>query len=166
MMDQTGWDQNNQLPIGGPLSSQEWAFVNGIDGAATTIYASFRLAENKLQIWPQPTPEGLVISFEYISRNWLLEAGTGGQRLDRPQNGTNLVLFEPILMVKFLKLKFLSAKGFDTTTAARELDLMFGSRTGKDSGAPVLSAGGNGFGYPYLGPGNLPITKFGDWNGA
>ena len=43
-------------------------------------------------------------------------------------------------MQKFLKAKFLEAKGFDASSARLEFENMFLSRTGKDKGAPTLSA--------------------------
>ena len=61
-----------------------------------------------------------------------------------------IVVFEPILVVKYHKVKFLEAKGFDASAARLELDTMFNARTGRDTGAPILNAAGGGGGYPYL----------------
>ena len=66
--------------------------------------------------------------------------------------GSDVVLYDPILAVRFLKLKFLSAKGFDIAAAAVEFQTIFDSRTGKDAAAPILSASNNSRGYPYLQP--------------
>jgi len=150
MIDQTGWDRTNRVAIGGPLSPQQWTYLKGRDLVSQTIYASFRLVDNKFDLFPQPPPVGLQVSFEYISRNWVLLSDQS--YADEIQNGTDTALFEPILIVKFLKAKFLEAKGFDSTAARAELQSMFDSRTGKDTGAPILSASGTGRGFPYLSP--------------
>jgi hypothetical protein len=152
MIDQTGWEHSNRVAIGGPLSAQDWTYLAGRDLISQSIYASFRLVDNKFDIYPQdPVPAGLDINFEYISRNWVQEQGTGDLS-DLVTNGADIVLYEPILMIKFLKVKWLQAKGFDTTAAVTELENIWGSRTGKDTGAAILSASNNSRGFPYLHP--------------
>ncbi len=152
MIDQTGWDKSNRVAIGGPLSAQDWSYLAGRDLISQSIYASFRLVDNKFDIYPQdPVPDGLNIRFEYMSRNWVQEQPSG-LRKDLVTEGADIVLYEPILAIKFLKVKFLQAKGFDTTAAAQELENMFTSRTGKDTGASILSASNNSRGFPYLHP--------------
>ena len=162
MIDQTGWDQSNRAAIGGPLSAQDWTYLKGRDLISQSIHASFRLTDNKFDLFPQnPVPEGLRVSFEYISRHWVAEESTGGRK-DAVDAGSDIVIYEPILIVKFLKVKFLSAKGFDTTAAATELENMFNSRTGKDTGAAILSASSSSRGMPYLSMyGSTPDTGYG-----
>jgi hypothetical protein len=56
------------------------------------------------------------------------------------------------LIGKFVKLKFLQAKGMDHAAAAIEFETYLNSRTGKDTGAPILNSSGNGRGFPYISP--------------
>ncbi len=151
MIDQTGWDKTNRVAIGGPLSAQDWSYLDGRDLVSQSIYASFRLVDGKFDLYPQPPPDGLEIRFEYLSRNWVEESGTQ-IRKDLVTSGSDTVLLDPLLMIKFLKVKFLQAKGFDYAPASVELDNVFNSRTGKDVGAPILSASSNSRGFPYLHP--------------
>ena len=151
MIDQTGWDRSNRVAIGGPLSAQDWSYLDGRDLVSQSIYASFRLVDNKFDLYPQPPPDGLDIRFEYINRNWAQEQGTGDPK-DLVTVGSDIVLYEPILIIKLLKVKFLQAKGFDTSAASLELENIFNSRTGKDTGASILSASNNSRGFPYLSP--------------
>ena len=151
MIDQTGWDKTNRVAIGGPLSAQDWSYLDGRDLVSQSIYASFRLVDGKFDLYPQPPPEGLQVRFEYISRNWVLEAGTDNP-IDAITKGSDIVAYEPILIIKYLKVKFLEAKGFDATAARLEFETMFLSRTGKDEGAPILSASSSQRGFPYLHP--------------
>lgn len=161
MIDQTGWDKTNRVAIGGPLSPQDWSYLDGRDLVSQSIYASFRLVDNKFDLYPQPPPVGLQVRFEYISRNWV-QPQQSTDPTDIVENGSDVVLYEPILIIKFLKAKFLEAKGFDPTSARLEFENMFNSRTGKDTGAPILSASNTSRGFPLLHPVyNTPDTGFG-----
>jgi len=156
MIDQTGWDHTNRVAMGGPLSAQGWSYLAGRDLVSQSIYASFRLVDNKFDLFPQPPPDNLKIRFEYISRNWVQEqghvpaAGEAQGSRDIIGTGSDVILYEPILIIKMLKAKFLEAKGFDASSARLEFENMFNSRTGKDEGAPILSASRSGAAYPFL----------------
>ena len=152
MIDQSGWDQSNRVAIGGPLSTQDWSYLEGRDLVSQSIYASFQLNDNKLRLYPQPPPVGLNISFKYCSRNWLAEQGDFNQRRDRVDTGTDTCLFDPVMMMLYLKARFLAAKGFDASDAKLEFENMFNALTGQDEGAPILSASNNSRGFPFLHP--------------
>ena len=160
-INQTGWDHSNDFPVGGPLTAQTWTYVKGRDLVNQTIYASFRIFDGKYHIFPDPPPAGLDLQFNYISRDWVQEQGTTDRR-DTVQTGSDIVLYEPILMIKFLKVKHLEAKGFDASSARLEFENMFGARAGRDKGATILSASNSGRGFPYLTPyRNTGDTGFG-----
>jgi hypothetical protein len=159
MINQANWDQTNRFPIGGPLSAQGWSYLEGRDLATESIYVSMRLAENNLEIFPQPPPDALDLRFEYISRNWAKTSG--GTGIDYTTDSGDVVKYEPILIQKFLKVKFLDAKGMNSAAARIEFENIFTSRIGKDEGAPILNAGGRYPGYPYLSIFNVNDTGFG-----
>ena len=159
MIDQTGWDQSNDVPIGGPLSGQAWSYLAGRDLVSSTIYANFRLTENKFELYPQPPPDALDIRFEYISRNWAVSSGGTGK--DWTDVQSDIVRLDPLLMQKFLKVKFLDAKGLDGAAARMDFENVFNSRTGKDAGAGILNASGSGYRQPYLGNHSIPSTGYG-----
>ena len=98
MIDQTGWDQTNNVALGGPLSDQDWAYLAGRDLVSQTIYASFKLENNKLYLYPQPPPEGLDVSFQYASRAWVASQANTDDRDDVISTGSDLVLYEPCLL--------------------------------------------------------------------
>jgi hypothetical protein len=162
MIDQTGWERTNRLPMGGPLSSQEWAWVEGRNLIDSTMYASFQLRDNKFDLFPNnPVQGGLDIHFEYISRDWVQPVGVTDRR-DMVTAGTDVVLYEPILIIKFLRMKFLMAKGFDAQAAVTEFETIFEGRTGRDTGATILSASNSRGIFPYLSMyGNAPFTGYG-----
>lgn len=149
MINQTGWDRSNNFPVGGPLSAQTWTYLEGRDLVSQTIYASFRLVDNKLDLFPQPPPDGLEVSFEYISRNWVQENTTEDRR-DIVEQGSDYVLYDPLLMIRFLKLKYLWAKGLPSQGAAIEFDTMLEARKAKSTGAQVLNVARGASRFPYL----------------
>ena len=162
MINQTGWDRTNNVMLGGPLSPQEWTYLLGRDLVSQTIYATFREVENQFWLFPQPPPVGLEITFEYISRNWVLVNGTPGQFADKVVQPADVILYEPFLFERLLKVRFLEARGFDTTAAALSYQKAMQSWTAKDKGAPILNAGRTYGGVPYLdGFRNTPDTGFG-----
>lgn len=162
MIDQTGWERKENLPLFGPLSAQEWQYLLGRDLVSYTIYASFRIQQGKLRLFPQPPPDGLNIAYEYISRNWVRSGTDSLVRSSRVEEGSDIILYEPILMVKLLKAKYLEAKGFDSSAARNDFALMFDSITGTEKSAQILNAAGLHWEYPYLTPWrNLPDTNYG-----
>ena len=159
MINQTGWNTSGLYPLVGPLSAQQWTAIVGQDLGSNPIWASFRLFDDSLQLLPDPPAVGLDISFEYISNAWLLDASNN--RRSTIGAGSDIVLFSPIMTIKMLKMKWLDMKGFDSSAARLEFDGLFNARIGKETGAPVLSAGGI-IGYPYLNPmTNVPFSGFG-----
>ena len=160
MVDQTGWNKSARLPVGGPISAQAWSYLNGLEFLNNPIYAIFQLQENKFQLYPQPPPPDIEIAFQYQSRNWVTAQGTGITS-DVVATGSDLINYEPILIIKFLKVMFLSAKGFATQDAKGEFEVMFNSRTGKDQGAEILSASRAGGTLPLLNNFNVPWTNYG-----
>lgn len=160
LTDQTGWNRSSLFPVYGPLSPQQWAMCIAQDALASTIQYGFRLINNKMEIFPQIPVVGANLNFEYISRNWVVTASETPVNQDTVISGTDIVKFEPILIIKMLKVKWLQAKGLPAGDAAMEFDRLFNGRIGKDTAAPVLAAGGL-FGFPYLGQRNIPITNFG-----
>jgi hypothetical protein len=161
MLNQTGWEQSQNIPLGGPLSAQDWTYLKGRKLAQNTLYASFRLREGKIFIYPDPPPVGLDITFEYITINWAL----GGTPTETPQDkvilGSDIPLYDKTLITRYVKLKYLESAGFDTTKAQDDFAQSFSFLTGFDKGAQIISAGRNHRLYPYLSVLNLPDQGFG-----
>ena len=107
MINQTGWERNNRIPLGGPLSAQDWTYLKGRDLAQNTLYASFRIAEGVLNIYPDPPPAGLDINFEYISTLWVDVAGDPITRGDKVTTGADKPRFDKTLITRAVKVKYL-----------------------------------------------------------
>jgi hypothetical protein len=159
MIDQTGWTPTNRLPMGGPLSEQDWSFIVGSGWNQYTIYVSFKEADGELWITPNdPVPTDIEVTFEYISNAWAESAS--GTPLNRLTASDDTVYFPPVLITKLLKLRFLEAKGFDTTAALGQYNTALATWVPKDKSAPVLSMSNRRL-FPYLDWRNIPETNFG-----
>jgi hypothetical protein len=162
MIDQTGWERRENVPLFGPASPQQWQYLLGRDLVSSTIYAIFRLTEGKLYLFPQPAPEGLEIAYEYISDNWVADSAAPGNYDHKVKAAGDIVLYEPHLFERLLKYRFLQARGFDTTAAQQDYYLSLNAWAGKDKSAPVLNAGTGGWQYPYLDSlSNTPDSGYG-----
>lgn len=150
MLNQTGWERAENVPLFGPLTPQDWQYLLGRDLVDQTIYASFRLKDGQFSIFPQPPPNGLDIHFEYVSRNWVIDSTATGNTQDRVKTGADTPLFDRTLLSRALKVKFLEAKSLDTTKAQADVNQMFDLLTSHDKGAVILRAGSTSRGFPYL----------------
>jgi hypothetical protein len=156
----SGWNQTNLFPVSGPLSAQQWSLLVSQAPLSNVLYSAYRLIDNSFELFPRPPAAGQTIYFEYISRNWVVTAGASPVRQDTVISGTDIVLYDPLLIIKFLKLKWLQAKNLPANDAAMDFDRLFNGRVGKDTGASVLSAG-TSVGFPYLNMRNVPWTNYG-----
>lgn len=161
MINQTGWERSENIPLGGPLSAQEWTYLKGRDLAENTLYASFRIAQGEFHIYPDPPPSGLDINFEYISINWVTNGAIPQVYQDKVILGSDKPLYDKTLISRYLKLKYLESAGFDTTKAQDDFSQTFSFLTGFDKGAPILNAGNGYRGFPYLSIYNFPDQGYG-----
>ena len=162
IVNQTGWERSQRVPLGGPLTSADWAYLKGRDFAENSIYVSFRIAEGNFNVYPAPPTVGLDINFEYVSTGWVRSATAAPDYTytDEVTQGDQVPIFNRTLISRYLKLKMLEATGFDTTKAQADFNQIFSFLTGSEKGAAVLNAGRGGA-FPYLGIRNVPDTGFG-----
>ena len=135
MCPQTGWVKTDSIPLGGPVDAQIWQqFVNST--FTSNFYLYFREESDQFWVWPQPPPNGKIVSYKYSSRNYVLNVGVNKDYSDDP---ADVIIFDPLLIQKLLKLRFLEARGFDTEKAQAQYDAIYSARTGRVGSAPVLN---------------------------
>lgn len=157
-IDNTQWNRTAVWPLGGPLMPAEWQTLQAFP---VTPYVSFRLWKGALYVWPS-TNTGQTIAFEYVSTFWLAATGSTTPTIAVPAANTDVVLFDPNLAVKALKLAFLKAKGFDTTAALSDYSDALNTARGDDQPAPSVTIGGRGSMAARLIDGlNIPETGYG-----
>jgi hypothetical protein len=161
ILNQTVWDRTNDNPVAGPLSPQDWAYLEGRDYVNSTLYLSFRLKEDQFSLYPQPDTSGLDVRYEYISRNWVLDSTDGTTMISSCVVGADTPQFNKTLLGRMLKVKYLEAKGLDTTKAQADLNQSFQLLTARNMAAPVLNAVNESRKFPYLNYRSLPDTGYG-----
>jgi hypothetical protein len=162
MINQTGWEQKENVPLAGPLSAQDWTYLKGRDLAQNTLYANFRIADGSFNVFPQPPPNGLDITFEYISVNWVKDTTTSPATYKQEvSQGSDVPVYDKTLITRYLKLKYLQAGGFEAQNAQADFNQTFSFITGQDKSAAIINAGRGTRGYPYLSMWNLPDTGMG-----
>jgi len=153
--DQTQWDSTNHWPLLGPKSAQEWAWLKN-SFVATLPRMRYRIQGDKFKVFPVP-PVGTTQSFymEYISNYWVAASGSTTGSKNLVSLDTDVVLYDPWLVIKFVKLKFYELKGFNTAGVRQDFMRVFESLTGKDTGAEKLSLAPQ-FQTPYIGAWSIP----------
>ena len=161
MINQTGWERSENVPLGGPLSAQDWTYLLGRDLASDSIYASFRIKEGEFNIFPNPPPSNLDINFEYVSINWATNGAITPDFQDQIISGSDTPLFDKTLITRYVKLKYLQSAGFDTQDAKTDFNQTFSFLTSSDKGSEILNQGRGGGGFPYISVFNVSDTNFG-----
>ena len=152
---QTEWDRTNHWPLLGPKTAAEWAFLQG-GIIATGPRMRFRILKGQVNLFPLPGG-AYTVAFEYVSNAWVLSAG---QYFQRFQADTDTCLFDDVLMVAAIKLRWLEAKGFDSSAAADAYDRALSLCMSQDQDAPVLAVSRRQ--SPLLiSPSNLPESNYG-----
>jgi hypothetical protein len=166
MINQTAWNRTSRLPMAGPLSAQGWEWLVGLVSNQFTIYLGFRPWAGTFAVYPSPNPANQEIAFEYVSQNWVQPSGSAtgdpGLRTNLIANPGDLVLFDPVLFSRGLKVRFLNAKGFDSSDAVNDFDEVWEMVVGADVGAVKLNLSDSGWGMRLLDSlNNVPPSGFG-----
>jgi hypothetical protein len=158
MLSSTLWNRTLSTPIPGSLTPQQWQAEKA--RASTGVYKVVRIKQDLIYLHPTPTAiESLY--YEYISSWWVMPSGQTTPTTDSPTAGTDTLWFDPLLLVRGLKLKFREKIGADTTAYAADFNAALDAAKSQDGLSPKLSIGGTGAGERFLGDGNAPETGFG-----
>jgi hypothetical protein len=153
----TVWDRTNNMPLAA-VTPQQWQALKGIE-ASTTNQLVFRLQDGfiYLRAGNDFAAAGLTIAYEYRSEYWARHPdGTALDPTDTQYDtdtfaaSTDVLRLEPHMLTRGLKLKFLQAKGFDTTVAQDDFNRALAAARDFDTAGPVLSINGHGGTMPML----------------
>jgi hypothetical protein len=154
--DATQWDRTNHWPLLGPKSPQEWAWLKGSLVAALPRQR-YRIQNNKFKVWPAPGATSFKFAMEYIVKNWVLSGASSSSMITQD---SDVLQYDPWLLIKFVKFKFYELKGFNTTGVNADFMRVFNNLTGKDTGAKILSLSPQ-VQSQFIGPWSVPD---GSWN--
>jgi hypothetical protein len=152
-LDQTGWDRTNRWPLLGPVTQAEWQAL--IAAKVQAVSRTYFILQNKmLSFWPQPVSLRQ-IALSYVSKNWVEDGHFPGQYLPSITSDVDIPVINEWLLVKALKVKMWSAKGFDTSDLAADFKVLWDSLTAKSKGSRVLSLAPK-TGTVFIGVQNVP----------
>jgi len=113
-IDVTGWDVANRLPLQGPLTAQEFAYIKARNLASTAYAIQWTIGSGQIQFTYVPaTPS--TIRILYQGRHWVRDGSNSNLYKDTIENDDDVCLYDPRLMVAMLRFRWRQAKGFNTT---------------------------------------------------
>lgn len=159
----TGWNPSTiglGLPLGGPLTRQQYSMLVATNLAVSTIYVSFNIADDTIEILPAPGAPNTILTFNYMSNAWVNVLG-GGTYASFAANASDVILYEPVLISKMLAARYKQAKGLNAAASIEQFQNMYSIYTGVNTPAPILNLGTSNS-FPFLNPWlNIPQGGFG-----
>lgn len=156
--DQSQWNNSQQLPMIGPVLSQDWQRVT-VRTADFVTRLLWRVRDNQWEI-KSPPSDVQTLSMEYISQGFVQDQDDADLFKNFADKNGDLFLIDDYLIYYLAKAKWLEVKGFDSAAAMRDFQVSFEQRFVQEQGAPVLSLI-NRTGYRYLDYWNIPDTNYG-----
>jgi hypothetical protein len=138
----TAWDTTNSWKLRGSFTDSEFNNEAYWYGPSTTR-TSFRIfgspiATPKKPFKLQPIKTGIVMSFDYISSQYICNS-TGATRQDTISADTDLCLFPEVTLKAGFRYFWLDKKGQDTLEAKELYERLIARTMSKDMG-PVISS--------------------------
>lgn len=158
LINRTNWDKTQHWEMLGPDTMQQVSWLkSGFISTGPRI--RYYLLGDQLNIWPPLGAEHL-LGFNYITSYWIYATGatTLSKRLFTLD--TDTCIFPDRLMVLGLKLKYLEAKGFDTTAVYRDWINQKDIAKANDAGSPTLAMAPR-IGSVLIGSNNIPDSSYG-----
>lgn len=136
-IDRTHWDKSKHWEMLGPSTPQqrEWLKSGYI---STGPRIRYWYQGGLFVIWP---PLGVTdsLSYEYKSKYWIYAASATSTSKSLFTVDTDTCIYPDSLMRAVIKLKYLEAKGMDTTAAFRDYTKHRDMAIANDAGSPTLS---------------------------
>lgn len=152
----THYDKSKRWEMLGPETAQEWQWLKS-SYISTGPRLRYRIMGGYFQIWPMiATPE--YIGFEYVSKNWALDASNSGKSAFTVD--TDTCIFPDRLMISGLKAKYFEVKGFDSSKYQADYERQRSIAQATDKGAKTLSMAPQMAGI-LITQANLPDSGFG-----
>lgn len=158
-VDETGWNNTSRIPLMGPIGDQQWRMLQARQLGGSTLALQYVIENDKVVLYYAPSPSQ-TLTMDYVSRGWIRDPSNPNQFKDIPVTDADIVLYDPRLMISFLKHKWREAKGFDTNASGAEYMGILDNMKYNDKPARDLSLSGRSS-YPLIGIGNVSDTGYG-----
>jgi hypothetical protein len=154
-IDQTQWNGAMRFPAVGPVAPQGW-MTYMVFPISANFTLTWQVRQGQIWFLNAPPAPGQTFKFMYLSRALVQDADDPTLFKNVATKNGDTFQLDGILMALITKVKWLEAKGFDSSAAVRDFLLAFDSRVGAQKGANILNMAGGRHDYPYIGIGNLP----------
>lgn len=136
-IDRTHWDKSKRWEMLGPQTPQqaEWLRSSYISTGPRIRYF---YQGGFFQIWPALTSDETLV-YDYLSKNWIYAASATSTSKYLYTVDTDTCIFPDALMRAMIKLKYLEAKGLDTTAAKSTFDQQLDLAKAHDAGSQTLA---------------------------
>ena len=166
MVEGTAWNRTTDFPMLGPLTDQEWQYLFTRD-MGSVVQTVFRIRGNKdndystIEINPNATvTSGETLAFEYRSRYWAMATGGSAADKDAPTVGTDVIFLDEELVISWIKLAWLTDRGFDTEKAEEKYHARLADCVAGEHARTIKMGGGRGS-IRQIDDSNLPFTGWG-----
>jgi hypothetical protein len=154
-IDQTQWNGAMRFPAVGPVAPQGW-MTYMVFPISANFTLTWQIRQGQIYFLNAPAPPGQQFRFMYLSQALVQDADDPNLYKNVASKAGDIFMLDGILMVLMTRLKWLEARGFDSSAAVRDFLLAYDSRIGAQKGANILNMAGGRHDYPYIGIGNLP----------
>jgi hypothetical protein len=157
--DNSSWNNSSVNPVVGSLTSQMWRLLKARNLGSNTFILQYMLRGDKLELYSSPSV-AQTLKIDYMSRGWVQDASSSTTFRDYPASDSDLIRYNPRLIISKLKLLWRIAKGFDTTGAQNEYEAAYARAKGTDTPGLTINLAPVA-GFPYIGYYNIPDTGYG-----
>lgn len=158
VLSETGWNETTEFMLR-PVNNREWRLLKARQVNQGILTLKYRINGDQIVFHEVPS-SAETVAFEYMSRGWLKSATTE-DRYDAPQANSDIVLYDPRLIVAALEFRFRKRKGFDTQDAKAEYKDALEDARAKNRVIRDLPIGAVGPAVQLIGTMNLPETGLG-----
>ena len=153
-IDQTQWNGAMRFPAVGPVSPQGW-MTYMVFPVSANFTLTWQIREKKIWFLNPPPDPGQAFRFMYLSRALVQDGEIPSNTSNIATKNTDLIQLDPLLVALLTRVKWMEAKGFDTSAATKDFLMAYDSRVGAERGANIINLAGNRGSYPYIRTGNL-----------
>ena len=153
----TGWNASDTRPMRGPITPQTWAYLSYGDNLSPVLEYNYDIRNDKLWITPDPSGGSEDLYLVYQSSYWVNSASAPQVRSTKCIESADVPFLSSNLLGRYLKLKILEARGFDSSKAQADFNQSLQLHMSKDRGAPTLNASKSLRSYHF----NVPDSGYG-----
>jgi len=157
----TGWSYSKRRPVI-ILNQQQWAAIKSWLSQSFYVNPACMIMNDLLQFMTAPAG-GEKITFEYVSKNWVIDGDDPTARKEALTTNADIPMHDSVLFTQAIRVKWLESRGMSTAGAQQDFNERLKQLQARNAMAQQLSLNGGTFtGFRYLDSyWNAPDTNLG-----